>query len=954
MCKISIIVPIYNVAPYLKRCLDSALAQTAPDVEIICVDDGSTDGSSDILREYERADSRIKAIYQENAGLSAARNAGLDAATGEYVAFLDSDDWFEPNACEAALRRAEETGAEITRFFARRVWENADSTIKRVESDESAFGDVAECVATDPVERLRVCFEPGGPNVWSKLWRRDFLERNDLRFRVGLLWEDVDFTGRAATAAEKVATLRQILHNYRQRSTSIIGKNRGTAAHADGLTDSLDGALDAAEAANVDSRTLDWLHAKRLQMLAGDFRASNDWAALEIIGRKLRAGDWRLVFDPNFETNEKDRRFFATLYDQFFSDEPLSKAQKKAAELSNDFIERGKKAIEASRVVSFDVFDTLLIRPFVKPTDLFRYLEELDDAPGFAEARIEAERAAWRRDRRPEITFEEIYREIPSRYAALKNREYELELRTLKANPDVATLYEHARKLGKPIFIVSDMYFTETEIRAFLEKNGYVGFRKLYVSADYRKRKEEGDLFDVVLAENAENLGVEPSDWLHVGDNPRSDGEAAREKGLKTFAVTRLVDEYFERFPSEKALADAEPRRWETSFVLAAAARRLNREKKIWPNGNYWRRLGYRRGGPVVLAFAQFVEKIVQKRGIDALMFVARDGWTLRKAYSILFGDEKTPTRYVYASRRVGSKFLVDGAKSCGDATSETAESAESRRRRVAAAKYFESETPSNARTVAFVDAVTENFSALKLARAALSQKNVRGVYWTAASPIREEFSGLFDELLPFDATAPERSQTKNWNFMEFLTTSPEPPVRDLTDDGKPIYDDSNVCERWRSRLYRDVAEGELAFVRDFVEFFGDGVALDFSGERAVEIVDDYADNLSKFDAKRMELVWHAADSAHQNYEPLFGCKVETDGAAPKKRPTFATMRDLKKDAKKRLFWLCASKPISLRVRSQGVAAALVPRYPKELYRFALKLAPNFEFVFRIGTRKDW
>ena len=100
MTKISIIVPVYNVEKYLKECLDSLINQTLEDIEIICINDGSTDNSLAILEEYQKKDSRIKVFSQRNQGVSAARNLGIEKATGEYLTFLDSDDRLELNTCE--------------------------------------------------------------------------------------------------------------------------------------------------------------------------------------------------------------------------------------------------------------------------------------------------------------------------------------------------------------------------------------------------------------------------------------------------------------------------------------------------------------------------------------------------------------------------------------------------------------------------------------------------------------------------------------------------------------------------------------------------------------------------------------------------------------------------------------------------------------------------------------
>ena len=98
--KVSIIVPVYNVASYLSKCLDSCINQTLYDIEIICVDDGSTDNSGELLDEYKAVDSRIQVIHKENGGLSSARNYGLDHANGDYIAFVDADDWIEENTFE--------------------------------------------------------------------------------------------------------------------------------------------------------------------------------------------------------------------------------------------------------------------------------------------------------------------------------------------------------------------------------------------------------------------------------------------------------------------------------------------------------------------------------------------------------------------------------------------------------------------------------------------------------------------------------------------------------------------------------------------------------------------------------------------------------------------------------------------------------------------------------------
>lgn len=114
--KISIVIPVYNVEKYLQNCLDSVLAQTLTDIEIVCVDDGSTDNCGKILDKYVAKDSRIKVIHQENAGTHLARKAGVSASTGDYLMFLDSDDEFTPDACGKAYRAVKAADADILQF----------------------------------------------------------------------------------------------------------------------------------------------------------------------------------------------------------------------------------------------------------------------------------------------------------------------------------------------------------------------------------------------------------------------------------------------------------------------------------------------------------------------------------------------------------------------------------------------------------------------------------------------------------------------------------------------------------------------------------------------------------------------------------------------------------------------------------------------------------------------
>lgn len=127
---ISVIVPVYNAEAYLSRCMESILNQTYRDIRVICVNDGSTDGTGEMLEEFARRDGRVKVVCRTNSGLSASRNAGLELAEGEYVMFVDADDWLDGHACADAVEAMERREADIVFWSYAREYETASSPVR--------------------------------------------------------------------------------------------------------------------------------------------------------------------------------------------------------------------------------------------------------------------------------------------------------------------------------------------------------------------------------------------------------------------------------------------------------------------------------------------------------------------------------------------------------------------------------------------------------------------------------------------------------------------------------------------------------------------------------------------------------------------------------------------------------------------------------------------------------
>lgn len=208
--KFSIVVPVYNVEAYLDDCLTSLQLQDFADFEVVCVNDGSTDRSREILSEWAGKLPQMKVVDRVNGGLSAARNTGLAAAAGDYILFVDSDDWVEPTLLSRLA--AEAGGEDMLCFACRKSDSGATDTLLPEQSDGWNYYNRH---ALEHHEVPFVC-------VWQRCYRREFLEENNLRFREGILHEDNEFTPRACLKSKRVKVIPDVLYNYRIRPGSIM------------------------------------------------------------------------------------------------------------------------------------------------------------------------------------------------------------------------------------------------------------------------------------------------------------------------------------------------------------------------------------------------------------------------------------------------------------------------------------------------------------------------------------------------------------------------------------------------------------------------------------------------------------------------------------------------------------------------------------------------------------
>lgn len=228
MPKISLIIPVYNVQDYIGECLDSIINQTIKDIEIICINDGSTDNSASIIQDYSRKDARIVVLNQQNSGISVARNNGLDAAKGEFVAFIDSDDYLYSNDyLEKLLDACEKYNADIAVASVIRGNSKRADVILNVDKYS---------VTSDYFEKLKICDCPDSNYVWNKLYRKSTLIKSGIKFLSGKKYEDVYYTHKVLYYLETLVGVPNIWYFYRKRKGSTVKakSSKANTDHADG------------------------------------------------------------------------------------------------------------------------------------------------------------------------------------------------------------------------------------------------------------------------------------------------------------------------------------------------------------------------------------------------------------------------------------------------------------------------------------------------------------------------------------------------------------------------------------------------------------------------------------------------------------------------------------------------------------------------------------------------
>lgn len=211
--KVSIIIPVYNTEKFLKKCMDSIVNQTLKEIEIICINDGSTDNSLKILEEYATNDNRIKLINQNNLGQGTARNKGLEIACGEYIGFVDSDDWIDEDYFEKLYNSAKKHNAALACCSLRREYPFKQSWRLHVEKEE---------IIETPMEKFKYLYIPKQCYPVNKIYRKADLDKHNIKFPEGMYFEDMPFNLNAVYYLDKMVTVPGIIYHYFANMKSTV------------------------------------------------------------------------------------------------------------------------------------------------------------------------------------------------------------------------------------------------------------------------------------------------------------------------------------------------------------------------------------------------------------------------------------------------------------------------------------------------------------------------------------------------------------------------------------------------------------------------------------------------------------------------------------------------------------------------------------------------------------
>ncbi|HFU5771667.1 TPA: glycosyltransferase, partial [Campylobacter jejuni] len=587
---------------------------------------------------------------------------------------------------------------------------------------------------------------------------------------------------------------------------------------------------------------------------------------------------------PMLEYSDKWWRY---AYKSFFYGEILCK------NYYNDFKVSIFEMLKTVEVVSFDLFDTLLIRPYIMPKDVFLHIEKNFESLGFAEARINAEYVAaqtYNKDLTC-ITFDEIYSVMEEHFIPLKQQEQELELQTIYINPEIKAIMEHALKLNKRVVFTSDMYYDKNFIKKILDKNNINGYEKIYLSGELGVSKFIGNMFGYICAD----LNVVSTKILHIGDNIKSDYQNSIQNNFHSFHCVAPKELFFKAFPRLLYFYNQRKDDVSCSIILGLLIKKWIISGKIM--NDYWAYFGYFYGGVLAYGLSEFTYSVCIKNSLKEFIFIARDGYVIKKIFNMLQKHFHTEikTKYIYASRAINLivNLSIDSENSSWENKinsilnlyqSEISElktidldnltDDEKKQlflhyfndlKKISKAqqgfyKNYISKMNLKEEKIGLFDMATSEFSCVQLLNAGFEESKL--------------FIGCFFVVVPNERykniNVVSNQYSKNRYFKnscigEFLISAPELPVKNISKEKKIIRID-NANERNKVDVYRQISLAEIQFSKDLLDTFGK-FKVSFDSDVVIDLIDNFTENPYDIDLYYFNNIYHSGSGAHDNYQ---------------------------------------------------------------------------------------
>lgn len=494
-------------------------------------------------------------------------------------------------------------------------------------------------------------------------------------------------------------------------------------------------------------------------------------------------------------------------------------------------------------IYSFDIFDTLLLRPYMDPQEVWRVLEEQEGAKGFAKARKAADAKTYQLSsaENRETTIEEAYGLIPQ-WKHLMRKEMELERKVLCANPETLEMWNKLGEEGKMRIIVSDMYLPADFIQSVLRDNGFDGWDAFYLSRDYNARKTTRKLFKIMLEEQ----NARPSEIIHIGDNEWSDVKMPKSLGMNAMHYKKVSERFYDICPFARHINGR------LAGTLAVGWHKFTFEHK---DVTYWHRLGFLMGGVLGYIYVSWIVDTAKKLGKTRLMFVARDGYIWQKICSELYPEMETD--YIYAPRMV-SVAVLGAIGSDPIAIQDRQRYIDEELQGVNLCKIRDDYKAYISKYIfdehtAIVDGCSSGFSAQRLIEGAMGHK-VFAFYLLSMAKMHNA-AALYSTKgysMPFQMLS------------EFLFGSPEFPIRGTSSQG-PIYETAiSEEERFKMNVSEEITEGAV----ECAKYLSKNL-VSLSADDWISFSDTFMNNLTVDDVSNLANAKNAADVQQKLFVPI-------------------------------------------------------------------------------------